>query len=255
MLTLHQFLSSHFNEKVRWALDYKGLPHHRESYLPGPHAPAIRKLSGGPTTTPLLQHDMGYISGSAAIIDWLEQKYPQPALYPADDVTRQQALAIQQRFDTVIGPATRTAVFAVFVEEGSYLCATFTGSKPWLKRAAYRAVFPLAKPMITKANGVNPENIQRALEVSRNALDEVAAATEATGYLVGDSFSVADLTAASLLMPLANIDHPDTRRAEPMPASMEEFLKQWRSHPGISWVRDVYARHRPLSVSAGAEGS
>ena len=27
MLTVHQFIASHFNEKVRWALDYKGLPH------------------------------------------------------------------------------------------------------------------------------------------------------------------------------------------------------------------------------------
>jgi len=137
-------------------------------------------------------------------------------------------------------------VFAVFVEEGSYLCATFSGSKPWLKRTAYRAVFPLAKPMIAKANGVNPENIQRALEVSRNALDEVAAATEATGYLIGDTFSIADLTVASLLMPLANVDHPDTRRLEPIPASMQTFLEQWRSHPGIEWVHEIYARHRPL---------
>jgi hypothetical protein len=45
-LTLHQFLYSHFNEKARWALDHKGIPHQRRAYLPGPHRPAMQRLSG-----------------------------------------------------------------------------------------------------------------------------------------------------------------------------------------------------------------
>lgn len=53
-LLLYQFAFSHFNENVRWALDYKGLPRKERAVLPGFHARSIRKLSGGPTTTPLL---------------------------------------------------------------------------------------------------------------------------------------------------------------------------------------------------------
>ena len=44
-VTLHQFRYSHFNEKVRWALDFKGIAHERVSELPGPHrarAQAVR---------------------------------------------------------------------------------------------------------------------------------------------------------------------------------------------------------------------
>ncbi|XOV90672.1 MAG: glutathione S-transferase family protein [Pseudomonadota bacterium] len=252
MLTLHQFVSSHFNEKVRWALDYKEIPHVRESYLPGPHAPLIKKLSGGPTTTPLLQHDHGYISGSAAIIDFLEHEYPEPWLYPADESQRAKALSIQERFDAVVGPATRTVVFNVFVNEGAYLCATFSAPKPWLKRVAYRALFPLAKPLISKANGVNPENVEKCLQTTRDALDEVVSMTAPTGYMVGDAFSIADLTVASLLMPLVNVDHPDTRRVEPMPDSLATFLAQWQPHPAIAWVREIYAKHRPVVALTGA---
>ena len=246
MLTLHHFVSSHFNEKARWALDYKSIAHLRESYLPGPHAVAIKKLSGGPTTTPLLQHAEGYISGSAAIIDFLETHYPQPPLYPIDDLQRKQALLVQQQFDAVVGPATRTAIFDMFVKEGAYLCATFSAPKPWRKRVAYRAIYPLAKPLICKANGVNSKNVQKCLQTIRVALDDVANATRTTGYMVGETFSVADLTVASLLMPLANIDHPDTRRLEPMPTSLVTFLEQWQAHPAIAWVREIYANHRPV---------
>jgi glutathione S-transferase len=52
-LVLHMFPASHFNEKARWGLDWKGLPHARVAYLPGLHARPIRRLSGQ-TQTPVL---------------------------------------------------------------------------------------------------------------------------------------------------------------------------------------------------------
>lgn len=246
MLTLHQFESSHFNDKVRWALDFKKIPHERISYLPGPHIPQIRKRSGGPTTTPLLQHAGGFLSGSAAIIDWLETEHPQPALYPADEATRDRALDIQSHFDSVVGPATRTAVFSVFINEPGYLCRTFAASKGTLKRIAYRASLPLAMPLIRKGNRVYPDNIARSLDVCRSTLDQLAEDVAATGYLAGDGFSVADLTAAALLAPLANVAHPDMRRPEPVPESLRTFLARWQPHPAIDWVNQMYTRHRSL---------
>jgi glutathione S-transferase len=251
MLTLHQFAASHFNEKVRWALDYKGLPHKRETYLPGPHFPVIKKLSGGPSTTPLLQHDGGYASGSAAIIDWLEDQYPEPALLPADKALRATASALQTRFDAIVGPATRTLLFEILLSEPDYLCDTFSASKPWLKRLAFRASFPVAKGFIRKGNGVFPDKIAKSRLITQSALDEVATGVASTGYLVGNHFSVADLCAASLLAPLTNIRHPDMHRIEPMPASVKEFLAQWEDHAAIAWVHQMYARHRPSNSQEG----
>lgn len=37
-ITLHPFPASHYNEKARWALDLKAVPHDRVSLLPGPPA-------------------------------------------------------------------------------------------------------------------------------------------------------------------------------------------------------------------------
>jgi glutathione S-transferase len=52
-VVLHQFVASHYNEKARWALDWKGVAHRRITYFPGPHALAMRRLSGQ-TATPVL---------------------------------------------------------------------------------------------------------------------------------------------------------------------------------------------------------
>jgi len=56
-LELFQFRYSHFNEKVRWALDHKALSHRRTDLLPGPHASTIKKMTGQ-TQTPVLPHSL-----------------------------------------------------------------------------------------------------------------------------------------------------------------------------------------------------
>lgn len=244
-LTLHQFAFSHFNEKARWALAYKGLAHHREIYLPGPHMPAIRKLSGQ-TQTPVLQTNSGYIAGSAAIIDHLETSYPDPPLYPAESPQRQQALQLQQTLDLELGPAVRTALFSALINELSYLCHMFAGHTTTPKRLAYRMTLPLVKGMIAKGNGTDDaDNIARCFERTMAWLDQLQQSLTPSGYLVGDQFSVADLSAAALLAPIASVTHIDMKRPDPIPDSVQHVFDQFSEHPTIGWVNQIYQQHRP----------
>lgn len=245
MLVLHQFEFSHFNEKARWALDYKGLQHERVSYLPGPHMPAIRRLSGQ-QQTPVLDMDGEIIAGSAAIIDALERRFPEQPLYPSDEGLRRQALDVQTRFDEEVGPAARSALFSGLIRAPGYLVKMFARRASPPKRLLYRASFPLAKPLIARANkAADPGDIKRAFDRFENALEEVAAATQHTGYLVADRFSIADLTAAALLAPFANPDHPDMARPQPVPAPVADIMGPYASHPALEWVRRMYREHRP----------
>jgi glutathione S-transferase len=243
-LVLHMFPASHYNEKARWALDWKGLPHTRVPYLPGPHLPLIKRLSGQ-TQTPVLVMKGSVIVGSAQIIDELERAFPARPLYPADPSALARALDIQRHFDEAVGPAVRTAIFSVLVDELDYLCAIFTRGRPALKRAIYRAMAPLMKPLIAKANGVDPENVRRALVSTQEALDEAARLVGPNGQIVGEAFSVADLTVASLLAPLANVSHPDMARPQRIPPRAAEFYARWEKHAAIQWVCEQYAKHRP----------
>jgi glutathione S-transferase len=239
------FYRSHFNEKARWALDWKGVEHRRQAYLPGPHAPMIRRLSGQ-TATPVLVMDGRVIAGSAAIIDALERLHPDRPLYPQDSALRDQALSIQREWDAEVGPAVRTLVFAEMIHEPDYLCATFADRKPYPKRVAYRAAFPLARGLMARAHHTDdPDAVVRAAETTRRALDFVEHSVGASGQLVGEAFSVADLCCAALLGPLVrDIPHPDMAKPEPVPERVETFLAGWSEHPALHWARDQYARHR-----------
>jgi glutathione S-transferase len=139
----------------------------------------------------------------------------------------------------------RTVGFSVFLEEPDYLCAIFTRGQPAWKRASYRVLVPFAKPLMARANGVNTENVPRAFARTERALDDTARAIGTTGQLVGDRFSVADLTAAALLAPLAALSHPDMARPHRVPARAQELYARFDRHPALQWVREQYARHRP----------
>ncbi len=251
-VVLHQFPFSHFNEKARWGLDWKGVPHVRKSHLPGPHAPRIRRLSRQPMT-PVLVLDGEVIAGSARILDALEERFPERPLLPADPALRRRALEIQERFDREVGPAARTVLFSVLIDEPDYLCRIFAGHRSLPVRALYRATLPLAKGMIAKANGTtDPAGVERAFEITRQALDLVAKEVGSRGQLVGDSFSVADLACASLLAVLTQPPHPDMKRPEPLPERIEALLARFAQHPAVQWVLDQYRLHRPPSAAVGA---
>ena len=113
-------------------------------------------------------------------------------------------------------------------------------------RAFYRGMFPITRGLIARGNGVTgPDAVARAFEASERALDWIAKEVGASGQLAGDAFSVADLTCASLLAPLGSPPHPDMRKPEPMPPRVASLLARYADHPGMRWVNDQYARHRP----------
>jgi glutathione S-transferase len=243
-LELVMFQSSHFNEKVRWALDYKEIPHRRTSLLPGPHVRTVTKLTGQ-AQVPVLVSDGEPLHGSARIIDALEKAHPEPALYPEDPEARSRALEIQQYFDDEVGPNIRRALFFVMVEEPGYLTRIFARAHPAPVRILYRCVLPLVKGKMVREMQIEEPYASEALKVTEAGFDFVARESGASGYLVGDRFSVADLAAAALLAPGVELDHPDMRKPTDTPPSIRAWLDRWRDHPGAEWVRDVYARHRP----------
>ncbi len=239
--TLYQFSGSHFNEKARWALDWKGVSHDRRSLLPGPHALTMKRLTGK-TEVPALRDAGAVIAGSAQIIDHLEKLHPKPPLYPRDSAQRQRALSIQAQFDEQVGPATRLALFSEALDT-DFALATFAAEHGAIARSCYRAVFPAVKRVINKSVGVNAQSALAARERTREALDFVAKESAANQYLVGDCFSVADLCCAALLMPAVDVS------AHGGPAGKggsrhEAWLSSWSDHPGAEWVREIYRRHR-----------
>ena len=110
--TLWHLPISHYSEKARWALDVKGVEHRRRTAPPGIHmAVALRLTRGRGFTFPILVLDGRAIADSTAIVQALEERYPDPPLYPGDPGELARALALEDTFDEELGPYMRRLAF------------------------------------------------------------------------------------------------------------------------------------------------
>src|SRR5262245_7940198 len=99
---------SHYSEKARWALDYKGIAHRRRVLGPNYLVRAWRATGQG--KLPILWLDGRAIADSTRIIAALEERYPEPPLYPSDAAARQRALVLEDNLDETLSPALRAAI-------------------------------------------------------------------------------------------------------------------------------------------------
>lgn len=241
---LLHFRYSPYNEKVRWALDMMRIPHRRRSLLPGPHMVRVRRLTGQ-TATPVMRIDGQWLAGSRALVELLDKRHGNPSLYPRDPALRATAVALECRFDDDLGPRMRRALLSALITDARYITQVFGGDKPWFVQFPYRLTFPIARSMIATGNGITgPASIEDGVAAMDAALDLVAELSAERGYLVGDSLTIADITAACMLATLIDMPGTPMARPRPAPAALTEMMARWVDHPGAAWTRRIFDRHR-----------
>lgn len=243
---LWQFKYSHYNEKARWALDFKKIPHVRRSLLPGAHVPRVLWMTGQ-KAVPVLVLNGKTIADSTRIIEALERWRPDPPLYPRDPQARERALALEEFFDEELGPHIRRAWFFEVMPDADYTVAQIAIGWGAPTRRVYRALYPVIGTIMKMDMKINAAGAQVGRQKVQAALDRIAAELQPSGYLVGDAFSIADLTAAALLFPLLMPPEFPYPLITP-PASAANYRASVAGHPAIQWASDIYRRHRGPSM-------
>jgi len=208
---------SHYNEKVRWALDYKRVPHVRRAETPGRHQATAQRLTGE-RTFPVLVVDGEAIGDSSGIIGALERRHPEPRLYPADRAARVRALEIEDFFDEELGPYTRRLALNAMLPDRELMLGAFAPDLSRSRRIVMRVTFPLVRRRVISEFELDHQGIETAWAKLRAAGARFRRELGPNGYLVGDSFTVADLTVAALVAPLIapeQFPYPQPQRRHP----------------------------------------
>jgi len=255
---LWQITISHYSEKARWALAWKGVEHERRSPPPGGHmAVALWLTRGGQVTFPILTLDGRNVGDSTAIIAALERRDPEPALYPEDPDQRRHALELEDFFDEELGPHARLLAWHELGNDPERFRAIVEQTVPGPLARAGGAATAYAGVYTKLRFGVaDPRAAELTREKIRAALDRLEAELDANGgeYLVGDRFTVADLTAASLFYPVVLPAQGPVTTDLGVPAGMEAFREPLKERPGYLWVDEMFRRHRDRAPAAVATG-
>jgi glutathione S-transferase len=235
---------SHYNEKARWALDWKGIEHDRKAPPPPLHmAVALARTRGRQNTFPVLRLNGTSIGDSTAIIAALEEAYPEPPLYPADPGERARALELEEFFDEELGPHLRLLAWYELRQDIERFRDFAEQAAPGPLRS--RRVSGWAADTFLKAryHVADDDRATIARDKVSGAMDRLEAELGDGSYLVGDEFTVADLTAAALFYPLVLPPEGPRLIADP-PVGFEAFRRQFEERRGFRWIEGMFSKHR-----------
>jgi glutathione S-transferase len=243
---------SHYNEKARWALDYKSIAHELRVPMPGLHGVRALALTRGKhRRLPVLELEGRRIGDSTAIIAALEAYKPNPPLYPADPAQKARALELEDFFDEQLAPQLRRLVWHHTLQSTDAIVDSLFADRAPGRARFLRATAPAVRPFVRADYGVSEESAEVARGAVLAAMDRLEAELQPSGYLVGDSFSVADLTAAALFTPLIAPPHrpylPPT-----WPAAVQPLREELTARPGGVWIHEMYERHRQTGAATSA---
>jgi glutathione S-transferase len=235
---------SHYCEKARWALDRCGAAYEEEGHLPLFHMLPARRAGGG-RTVPILVDGKTVVADSTPIIAWADDKRP-GALYPGNDADASDALALEEDFDTHLGPATRRWAYAQLLPRKD-LDAYVIKNVPRFEQLALRATRRAAMMIIKRQLKIDAEGVER----SRVKIEDTFARLgqhlgDGRRFLIGDQFSVADLTFAALAAPILLPEgHPvQFPPLAEFPDAARTQITAWRESPAGQFGLRMYRDHR-----------
>jgi glutathione S-transferase len=195
---------SPFVRKVRAVLAEKGLDYKHEPVNPFSPPPGWREIS--PLgKIPALKDGERVINDSSVICQYLERRFPKPALYPSDDYEFAQALWIEEYADGGLVPLFGPKIFRPLV-----LQPLFTQKEP---DAAAEA----------DAKKVWEQEIPPLLDYLERRLAD-------REYFVGRSLSIADLSVAS---PFVNVRHAGFAPERKRWPRLRGFLDRMHARPSF----------------------
>lgn len=195
------FRISHYCEKVRWALDRISFPYVEECHLPPLHRLKTTPLGG--SSVPVLVTETEVFTDSANIFKYLDTVAPAHLkLYPDSSVLRHEVDGLEAQFNRKLGVLTRQWGYFYGLQSQDLMQQVWCEGVPEWEKFLFPILFPVTRRLVNSTYNVHRESAIAAYDQIQQIFETVSHhLSEGRNYLVGDSFSAADLTFASLSAP------------------------------------------------------
>lgn len=248
MLELYQFELSHYCEKVRLILDYKGLPYRKIEVTPGIGQLDLFRLSGQ-RQVPVLKDATEVIADSTAIAKYLDQRYPERPLIPDEPKQRALCFLMEEWADESIGLNARKVMLGAFSQSAAFRRAFLPTSTPDFLRAVVDSVPPEALEVLGMGAGFGPDAVKSARQAMQQNLESLSTLLQDSSYLLGDEPTLADFAVAGLTMYVkfpagAYLNSPEALKGAGVPglADNPAYALFW------AWRDRLYATYRKVGI-------
>lgn len=257
MLELYQFEMSHYVEKVRLILDYKGLEYKKIEVTPGLGQIDLMQMSGQ-RQVPVLKDGNEIIADSTAIAEYLDKHYPEKPIIPEDPKLRGLCLLMEQWADESIGLNARKCLVGTFGQDQTFRTSVLPTNTPDFLKSLVGAVPGDIFSILGLGVGFGPDALKAAKNAMKRDLASLCFILNEQPYLVTDHPTLADFAVAGLTMyvkfPEGNyLNIPESLKGKGTPGIADAGLFE----PFFTWRDKLYADYRkPITtVSSPSSGS
>ncbi|KAF8940748.1 hypothetical protein BGZ47_007627 [Haplosporangium gracile] len=294
-LILRSIAFSHYNEKARWALDYYKVPYIEYRSLPICHMismfkhKAKKRPSPGSSVfvTPHLtiesdnnkdnERETIAFNDSAKILEFLSDQYAAPAnsngrssaspnLYSNDEASKTKIQALEERFNTMIGPHVRRVMYYEILLQSPRSVARSLGQHDnagKLQTWIWSLFLPLFSWMLCKVIRINETSASRSRDVLKREFEHISRVLESgppgPAYLVGNQFTAADLTLASLGALVVGVTEEDgygawVPRMDTLRPEGRKYMEELRATTAGQHILECYKLHRGSKAPGSGYG-
>jgi glutathione S-transferase len=264
---------SHYCEKIRWALTRSQIPFVEERHMPPFHRFATRRVGKqtesiteaehhlspinrfvsrfvGGQSVPVLITETGILTSSEEILKYIDAIASEHSkLYPTNPEHRQQVIDLVALFDSVLAPVVRQWFYFYTFNQAQLIQPLWCQGVPWFERVFFPVVFRWMRSNVFQMYTINAESTIAAHERICEIFETVESLlADGRTYLVGNQFSAADLTfatlAAAVVMPIGyGVTLPEL---DQLPAKMVVHVQTFRETLAGKFVLRLYAENERI---------
>ena len=266
---------SHYCEKVRWALNRADILFVEEPHMPPFHRFATRKFATrsanstviqnerkmsfknrlisqivGGQSVPVLITQSEILTDSAQIVHWVDSIADENnKLYPINPADRQQVEDLVNQFDLVLAPAVRQWFYAHTFDRPDLIKPLWCQGVPKIESMSFPIVFRWMRSNISQTYNISSNTILDADAIISQVFQTVETQlSDGRKYLVGDRFSAADLTFATLAAAMVSPKGYGAIMPEldQMPIAMANRIRELRETIAGKFVLRLYEAQNSL---------
>jgi glutathione S-transferase len=240
---LYAVPASHPSAAVERALQLKGADYRRIDLVTALHRPIQRVRFGGWSVPSVIFDDGTKVLGSSAIMRALDERWPEPALYPADPHVQRA----EQWGAEVLQPLARRITWGALRRAPHAMRSYLEGAKLPLPADLAILGAPVVSRVAVRRNGASDDNVRADLTHLDSHLQRIDGWI-ADGALGGEQANAADLQIGSSIRLLQTLG--DLRpRLDARPAG-ELALRWFPEYPGFCPALSLPPPWLAASVSA-----
>ncbi|KAF9926364.1 hypothetical protein FBU30_004028 [Linnemannia zychae] len=221
--------------------------------------------------------DKVILDDSTKIIEYLSDQYAAPAnsngkseaspnLYSNDETTRTKIQTLEERFDTILGPHIRRILYYEILVQ----CPSSVGRSMGqhdnagsLQAWVWNLFFPIFAWILCKVLHIGEVSTSRSRDIVKREFEHISRVLESgppgPAYLIGNQFTAADLTLASLGGLIVGVNDDDgygawVPRLDVLRPEARTYVKELKKTTAGQHIVECYKLHRGTKAPGSGYG-